>query len=397
MARLNAPPVVTQLNAQELRELTELPPEPSVSIYMTMYRSGPEVRQNPVRLKNLLRQAAEQLRGAVNGSTAARSLADELGRLVEQVDEIVAEPRDGLALLARDGFLRIYKMNVRFADLAMVASRLHLTPLVEHLQGDGRFFVLAASQNDVRLLEGDKHGLREIELDTLPKNLVDALNIDEYVRSLQFHTEGPGGRASIKQGGGIFHGHGGADQGDRKGELVLFFRALDNALSAHLRDDSAPLVFAGVDYLFPIYQSVNSYRGLADRAVAGNPEGWRADQLHGPAWEIVKSRFEADRAAAVDQYGLLADRRQASDVLLHILDAARIGRVGTLLVARGARELGVVDPESGQVSLTDADAAESEDLIALAAARTIGASGQVYLLDPAEMPTESPIAALYRY
>ncbi|RIK84707.1 MAG: hypothetical protein DCC67_04685 [Planctomycetota bacterium] len=386
-----------ELAPQDLRLLTELPAELSVSIYMTMYRSGPEVRQNPVRLKNLLRQATERVRAAKNGSEAARSLAADLERMVENVEEMVAEPQDGLALFARDGVQRLYKVPVRFDDLASVSTRFHITPLLEYLQDDGRFFVLAVSQKDVRLLEGNKHRLKEVEVDALPKNLADALNIDEYVRSVQFHTEAPGGRNSINAGGGMFHGHGSGDQGDRKTTLTLFFRELDNALAAYLHNETAPLVFAGVDYLFPIYQSVNSYRGLADRPITGNPEGWSADQMHGPAWDIVKSQFEADRAAAKSQYGTFAARRQGSDVLLQILEAARTGRVAALLVARGARELGTVDPDTGEVSLANGSAADCEDLIALAAARTIATSGAVYLLEPQEMPTDSPVAALYRY
>lgn len=397
MATTITAPMSTEITPQELRSLTELPAEPSVSIYMTMYRSGPEVRQNPTRLKNLLRLAAERVRSAQLANGSAQSLASELTRLVDGVDQMVAEPLDGLALLIRDGSPRMFKMPVRFADMVSVSSRFNVTPLLEYLQGVGRFFVLAVSQKDVRLFAGNKHVLREVEVDALPKNLVDALDIDEWVQSLQSHTEGPGGRNTSKNGGSIFHGHSGGDQGDRKIEIVQFFRLLDSALTAHFKNETAPLVFAGVDYLFPIYQSVNNYKGLADRAIAGNPERWNADQIRGPAWEIVKPQFAANRQAAIQQYGTLAAHRQGSDVLLQVVEAARTGRVGTLLVARGARELGAVDHESGDFSLTGPDAPESEDLIALAAAHTIGASGAVYLLDPAEMPTSSSVAALYRY
>ncbi|MCC6494234.1 MAG: hypothetical protein IT424_14570 [Pirellulales bacterium] len=398
MANTMAPPAATDLSSRELRRLTELPAEPSLSLYMSTYRSGPEVRQNPVRLKNLLRQAHDRLRQGGSGGDRSQGLAAEITRLVESVDELVAEPLDGLALFLRAGSLRIYKVPLRFPDLVAVSSWFHVAPLLEYLQGDGRFFVLAVSQKDVRLLEGDKHSLREVEVDQLPKNLVDALNVDEWVQSIQFHTEGPGGRSSIRHGGGMFFGHGGgADQSDRKSDITAFFRTLDNALTNYFHDESAPLVFAGVDYLFPIYQSVNNYRGLVDRAIAGNPEGWGADHIHGLAWEIVRPRFEADRASAIEQYGTLAARRQASDVLLQILEATRVGRVGTLLVAKGAQEFGVVDAGTESVSLADRHAAHSEDLLGLAAAQTIGSSGTVYLVEPSHMPTDSPVAALYRY
>jgi hypothetical protein len=362
-----------------------------------MHRSGPQVRQNPVRLKNLLRDAADQLNQMGETDAAAKALAAEVGQLIGSVEELAREPQGGLVLFIREGFSKVFKAPIEFAEKLAVNHRFHVTPLLEYVQGDGRFLVLAVSQKDVRLFEGNKHSLREVDVEGLPKSLVDALNIDEYVQSIQFHTEGPGGRNSIHNGGGMFHGHSGGDQGDRKTDIALYFRALDNALTSYFRDETAPLVFAGVDYLFPIYQSANNYRGLVDRAVSGNPERWNPDQIHGPAWEIVRERFDADRAAAINQYGTLAARRQASDNLFEIIESARIGKVGTLLVARGASESGVVDRETGEASLAEKDAPNQEDLLGYAATLTLGSSGAVYLVEPSEMPTKSPIAALFRY
>ncbi|HEX6962711.1 MAG TPA: hypothetical protein VF175_12640 [Lacipirellula sp.] len=398
MAIQVAAPTLSELTRNELRSLVEMPPAASVSIFMTMQRSGPEVRQNQVRLKNLFRKAAEQLDQMADRDPAAKSLAAEMNRLIGSVEELAREPHPGLALFVREDFFRAYKLPVEFAEELHVNHRFHVTPLVEYVQGDGRFFVLAASQKDVRLLEGNKHSIREVDVEGLPKNLVDALNVDEWVQSLQFHTEGAGGRNSIKNGGGMYFGHGGgADQSDRKSDIMLFFRQLDNALVPYFHSETAPLVFAGVDYLFPIYQSVNNYRGLVDRAVAGNPEGWSAEQLHRAAWEIVKERFDADRASAISQYGTLAAHRQASDNLFEIIESARIGKVGTLLLARGAREAGVIDRDTGEASLAEQNTLHQEDLLGYAGALTIASSGTVFLVEPGEMPTESPIAALYRY
>jgi len=400
MATSLAAPVFSHLTRAELRSLVESQGEPSASIYMPMTRAGRDVQQNAVWLKNLLRQAADQagqLNGAGADKRAVRPLAAELLKLVDHVEEIAREPSDGLAIFVRPGFQRVYKVSVRFAEQATISSRFQVTPLLEYVQGDGRFFVLAVSQKDVRLLEGDKHSLREVNVEGLPKSLVEALDIDEHVQEIQFHTSGFGGRNSINAGGGIYHGHAGGDPGDRKEEVVQYFRRLDDALSAYFHDESAPLVFAGVDYLFPIYQQVNHYRSLAEEAIAGNHERWNPEQLHGPAWNIVKKRFDADRRAAVEQYGTLAARRQGSDNLFQVIEAARIGRVGTLLLARGARQPGTINSESGEASLAEPNAANGEDLLDYASALTLASSGTVYLLDPAEMPTDSPLAALFRY
>jgi hypothetical protein len=308
-------------------------------------------------------------------------------------------PSDGLACFISPDFSRSYKLPVKFAENVHVSQRFHVSPLLEFFQGDGRFYVLAVSQKDVRLLAGDKHRLAEFDVDGLPHSLAEALNIDEYVQSIQFHTGARGGdRRGLDHGAGIYHGHAGGDQGDKKHDIVQFFRRLDDALANFFHDETTPLLFAGVDYLFPLYQQANHYRGLVDQAIIGNPEGWGPAELHTFAWRIVGPLFDSARQEAIKQFGSLRAHRQGSDNLHEVIDAATIGRVGTLLIERGAVRPGVVNHAARTVSPLDSDGHPgAENLLEHAATQCILNSGAVYLVDPEEMPTPAPIAALYRY
>jgi hypothetical protein len=49
------------LSIDELKSLVENPEDPCVSLYMSMVKAGPEVRQNPIRFKNLIREAEARL------------------------------------------------------------------------------------------------------------------------------------------------------------------------------------------------------------------------------------------------------------------------------------------------------------------------------------------------
>ena len=49
------------LNRKELKDLAENPKGPCVSIFMPTHFKGPETQQNPIRLKNLLREAEQRL------------------------------------------------------------------------------------------------------------------------------------------------------------------------------------------------------------------------------------------------------------------------------------------------------------------------------------------------
>jgi Bacterial archaeo-eukaryotic release factor family 7 len=157
------------------------------------------------------------------------------------------------------------------------SGRYHLKPLLPLLAGDGRFYVLALSQNEVRLLGASRYSTDEVKLgDDVPESLADALKLDEPEKQLQFHTgssgDGGAGRSAV------FHGHGAKD--DSKDNILRYFRKIDRGLRDVLKGQEAPLVVAGVDYLLPIYREANTYSGLVEEGTTGNPEELSVEELH---------------------------------------------------------------------------------------------------------------------
>jgi hypothetical protein len=67
---------------------------------------------------------------------------------------------EGLAVFLAAGTLRTFRVPVPFAELVVVAPGFHVKPLLALLTGDGLFYVLALSQNQVRLLVGTRDHIR---------------------------------------------------------------------------------------------------------------------------------------------------------------------------------------------------------------------------------------------
>lgn len=397
MSNTSTPAKMNRLNRDELRSLSSAERRPSVSLYMPTHRAGKEIRQDPIRLKNLISEAAKQLAELTLEDEQIDTILDFATSLPKsETDGFWQQSSDGLALFQQDGFARAYRVPVRFDELVVVAERFHLKPLVNYLQGNGHFYVLAVSSNRVRLFEGGKHQLTEIDTEILPENLVDALNIDEYVSSLQFHSHTADGAGAAADANAIYHGHGAGSDADKKEELLKYFRKLDDAIDEFMGIESAPLVFAGVEYLFPIYQQANNYRSLVDQPVTGNHDDASADELHAQAWEIVEPQFTRQRDGAIEKYATLAARDQATDDVNKVVKAAREGRVETILLAEGVRRWGTV-ADDGTTTQTDENTAESEDLLDHAAVHALQSGGDVFLLDQSSMPTDSPAAAILRY
>jgi hypothetical protein len=379
-----------------LRELIAHEQRPAVSIYLPTVRMGREIQQNPIRWKNVLKQAEAQLRDyGLSGSDVKDFLA-EPHRL--DGDSVWWENQsDGLAAFVSPQRFERYRLPLQFEELVAVAARFHVKPILPVLEGDGEFYILAVSQNDVRLLRSSRYSVSELDPRGLPKNLRDALNIDEYTASLQYHTTERGG---VSGGQATFHGHGGSNLDVvKRDEIRQYFRAINGALMEFFREERTPLVFAGVDYLFPIFQETSGYNRLIEQPVAGNPDELSAADLRKKAWAVVEPLFAADRTAALERYGKAYADSLASSDLKTVLQAARDGRVDTLFVAKNRKVCGKLHESSGilQVQELAEGATDAEDLLNYAVERTLLTSGTVYTFEEDHIPGREALAAIFRY
>jgi hypothetical protein len=362
---------------------------------MPTARTGRDIRQNPVYWKNSLRSAAEQLRAFGVASSKIAEMLDEPHRLAED-SSWWEQQSDGLAAFSSPDQFTRYRLPLEFEPRVVVDRQFSVKQLLPVLEGDGKFYILAVSQNEVRLVEATRHSASELDRRGLPENLRDALDIDEYVASLQHHSTE---RGSLGREWGMFHGHGGSDRDvEKKDEIVEYFRLINKAIEDFLREERAPLVFAGVEHLFPIFQETCSYSRLVDKPVAGNPEPSSAGDLQQKAWPLVALLFSSDRAAALERYGAALPRKLAGCELQKVLQAARDGRVDTLFVARGAEVWGEIDDTPAELRITQTEQGpEAKDLADYAVLHALLTGATVYTVEPEEMPSHAPLAALFRY
>jgi hypothetical protein len=376
------------MSRAELEKLIEEPDGICVSLFLPAHRAGAQTQQDPIRLKNLLREAEERLLAKGLRSPEAEEL---LGPARELLDDSVfwRHQSQGLAVFLSPGVFRYYRLPLNFEDLVVVADRYHLKPLLPLLTGDGQFYVLALSQNEVRLLRATRHSVSEVELEDVPKSLANTLRYDDQEKQLQFHsgtTGGRGGRAAI------FHGH---EPDDPKDDILRYFRQIDRGVRELLKGSQAPLVLVGVDYLLPVYREVSRYPHTIDEGVTGNPEGLRPEELHERAWEVVRPRFSEAQQKAAARYSQLAGTGQTSEDIREIVAAAYYGRIETLFAASGIQVWGDFDPDTGQVDLHEGP--EGEDLLEFAAIQTVLHQGTVYVTNLENIPEDADAVSVFRY
>jgi len=380
------------LSMNELKMLVEKPEGLCVSVFMPTHRAGEQTRQDPIRLKNLIREAQKRLTGAGLTSKETRELLKPVKELLRKAF-FWQHQNDGLAIFSSSGLFRHYRLPLSFDELVVVTSRFHIKPLLPLLTSDGRFYILALSQNEVRLFEGTRYTVNEITLEDMPESLADTLRYDSE-RNIQLHTAAPVGKGEKSV---IFHGHGGGID-DAKSNILKYFRQIDAGLRKLLQGERVPLILAGVDYLLPIYARANKYSYLLDSGVTGNPEELSIEELRNRAWAVAEPYFTKERTEAYARYQRLSGTQQASDDLMKVVPASYHGRIETLFVAVGVQFWGTFDAESGQIMLHQQEAQPGdEDLLDFAAIHTLLSGGVVFAVAPEQMPDKSNVAAVYRY
>lgn len=376
-------------STDELRRLAEPHPFPCVSLFMPTPRL--EARQGVIRLRNLLREAEARLLAAEVRAPAAAAVLAPAQALLNDAD-FWRHVDEGLALfLAPDG-ARLYPLPRAFPERLVVGQRFHLKPLLPLLSEAGPYYVLSLSQKRVRLLRGTRAELSEVPAEHLPHSLAEALQYEPLERAVRFRTTeatGPGRWASVA--------YGSTPEDPFKDELAQFCQRVDQGVRDFLRDEPAPLVLAGVDYLLHIYRGVSQYPHVMAAEVAGSPEKWTPDELHRRAWQAVQPHYQRRPAEAAARFQSLNGTPRAATALRPILAAAQAGRVETLCLAQGQVQWGVYDPETGAVHEHERQEPGDEDLLDRAALHVLLMGGAVFSLPPEAMPVAGPLAAVLRY
>jgi hypothetical protein len=378
----------------DLQRLIQIQDQCCISIFMPTHRSSAQREQDQIRFKNLLRQA-EKSAGDMyaSGSPLSDKLASA-GQLLQD-ESFWRQTADGLALFISTEQFLCYRLPLRFDELLVSANRFHIKPLLPLFSGDGRFYILALSQNEVRLFQCSRFSAVQIDLPEVADGLRETLRYDEESGTqLQFHTGTAGGD---RRRPAMFHGHA-VDAEDDKDEIIQFFREVDRNLRKILQDETAPLVLAGVDFLLPLYKNAAAYTHLLDEGICGNPESRRPEDLHAAAWKVVQPHFMKAQKEASARYRRGADTGLTSNDPRQIVPAARHAQVEVLFVALDEQRWGRYDPDRNEVTLHDRALNDSEDLLNLAAVETLTRGGTVYALNSDQLPEpQSSVAALLRF
>ncbi|CAN5753527.1 hypothetical protein BH11MYX4_BH11MYX4_49710 [soil metagenome] len=383
---------MTSLTKESLTELLAPRPGPFLSLYQPTHRQHPENRQDPIRFRNLVKELEGSLLQAYPTSDT-RSLLKPFHALANDND-FWSHTLDGLAVLGAPDLFRVFRLPRPVTELVVVADSFHVKPLWQFLQSVDRYQVLGLSLNKIRLFEGDRDALEEVELAAgVPRTITDALGAELTEPHQTVASYGGVGGASHA----MHHGHGGkSDETDIDADR--FFRSIDQAvLEHHSRPTGLPLILAALPEHHHRFHGVSQNPFLLADGITVNPDAVTNDVLRKLAWQVVEPQYEARLAKLKDDFEQARATGRGSDDLPQITATAASGRVATLFIGADLQIAGHLDEATGKVAFRALNDPGIDDVLDDLGELVGKMGGEVLVIPVARMPTRTGVAAIYRY
>jgi len=373
-------------------ELPKSAEAPCLSLYQPTHRHHPDNQQDPIRFKNLVKTLEQSLRQQYP-TREIRPLLQPFNDLASDRD-FWNHTQDGLAVLCAPDLFRVYKLQRPVPELAIVADSFHIKPLLRIVQSADRYQILGLSRGAIKLFEGNRDALDEIELaPDVPRTIADALGAEltephQTVRSLG----GIGGsRAAMRHG-----------QGGRSDEVAVdlerFFRVVDASIMVHhSRPTGLPLLLAALPEYHGIFRKISRNPFLLSDGLKVDPDAVSTDELRQLAWDVIGPAYQQRLTRLIEEFEQSKPRGLVGDHLGQIAFDAVSGRVGTLLVEAERQIPGHLDSTNGRIEFGDIDHPQVDDLIDDLAELVLTKKGQVVVVPAERMPTSTGAAAIYRY
>ena len=374
------------VSEKKIRELIDSSGDTLVTITMPTHKSGEESKQDPIRFKNLLNEAAEKLK--------KKGLKEkDVNRLLERARDLLDQPifwshtdKSLAAYISAEGF-EYFRLPYTLESMVYLNNHFMITPLLPMTSMDGTFCVLAVSRQNARLLQCTRN---EVE-DMTPLNV--STSVDDYLevepeKQLQFHT-GAKGQAAM------FFGHN-ANEEDKMVVVEQFLREFEKGVTPVMRERNDPVILVGLKENIALYNKVNNYGRLVDDSVEYNPDGLQDQELRDRGWEIIKKHFLKDMYTSLEEFPEKG-KDMVSNNLSEIAEATVMGRSEIIFISRDEKKWGVYDADNHTVHYSNTPGSDDVELLNWLSIAGYKNGSKVYILPKDEMPMRSMVAAEYRF
>jgi hypothetical protein len=128
-----------------------------------------------------------------------------------------------------------------------------------------------------------------------------------------------------------------------------------------------------------------------------HPDALPIDALRDRAWRVVEPQYRTQLTILADEFAVAKSKGLGMDDLAQVAEAAVAGRVATLLIEADRQIAGWLDRSTGRVKLDDLSHPQVDDLLDDLGELVWKMGGRILVIPAEQMPTQTGLAATYRY
>lgn len=313
---------------EEILKLAAVRSEACVSIYLETSPLGLHRDTCRIELANQIKRALyllEEAKLPKRRLAALRAMLDD----VTGFDDFCLFQAESLALLATPEHVWQFRLANRLTTEMHVADRFYLKPLLRSLTFAHAAYVLALSENAVRVIElAPDTDPAEITVPDMPENAADALGLSSITA-----TRGAFSRQIGPKG--------------EKRRLALYVKKVDEALRPLLLVREVPLILAATELLASLYRSVASIEPFTE-GIAMNADRLSVTELAELARPILDRYHARELESIMELFDLRAGQGRVITDVSDLARAVTSGMVGVLLVDFERAMPGTID-QNGKI------------------------------------------------
>lgn len=362
--------------AQDIVRLNGIGGDTCISIYVPTTPLTQKIGEARLKFRHLISEAVKQSEDAGHDKKETGLIETSLLHLAED-DNFWRVQANSLAVFATPKGVTSFRLGNKLEASVDVSDRFYLLPLLRAVTFPHEAFILALSENGVRLVQMfSDMPAKKVKVPGLPKDAAS-------------HA----GKSTINDKSAFTRIQG--EEGQRVRHLS-YLRAIDAALRPILSGRDTPLIIAAVDPLAHLYPHVNTYHRMAEEVIRVSPDRTKDSELARLAIPVLDALYADELKTSEAAFDARASSGHTATDLTDVARAATFGAVDTLFADMNDTRPGQID-DKGRVTFAAEDTAGNYRLVDEVARRVIVNGGRVIAVRSGEVPGGRSVGAILRY
>lgn len=371
-----------KMTHEDLLRLTSVQDGPCISIYMPALPS----KTLQIEYDALVRRAHHLL-----SHDKREELREELMAHLYNFNprDYISSQEKGLALFVNKHWHSYFPVTHDLPSKVVVADSFHLKPLLEDLQKEHVFNILVLTANECVFLNCD--GDKAAESHTF------FLHQGQHSNSIHWRHQDESEDVQIPHLKSHLRGRGLQDsQFKKKNSVKLFLRWIEEKIKKDAGYKTLPLYVFTSDTLYLAYKEISSHPSPTLSPIDTSKGLPRTEALLHQANAQIQKNSMKQKSVSAAEMAELSNQKKVVDDILRISKAALSGKIKTLFLRDNIEIWGQLHRKSGQLTKHEKQMdSKDDDILDDIACEVIRHGGEVMVLTTKDMPTGSPVAAIF--